>query len=83
MDYADAINYLKQENESLTHKLALHSMDASDEDRALAAELIEAQANEIKQLKIEVESLTVSRNMFQAECGQLKKQIAMMNRKAA
>jgi len=77
----DAIDFLSQENEKLSDKLAIKAMEGSEEDKAMAKETIESLREEIKLLKIELASVKISRDSFQAENNQMKKQIAMLQKK--
>lgn len=77
----DAIEYLSQENEKLSDKLAVQSMEGTDEDKAMAKETIESLREEIKLLKIELASVKISRDGFQSENNQMKKQIVMLQKK--
>jgi hypothetical protein len=77
----DAIDFLSQENEKLLDKLAIQSMEVSEEDKAMAKETIESLREEIKLLKIELASVKISRDGFQSENNQMKKQIAMLQKK--
>ena len=72
----EAIEYLIEENDKLKDQLA----SATSEDPAFAAEHIEELRAELKQVKIELQAVTKSRDMYQAECAQLKKQVAYYQR---
>jgi len=76
---AEVIDYLTQENESLRDQLALASVP--EEGRDLAKETIEGLREEIRLLQIDNTSLRASRDKFQAENAQLKRQIVMLNKK--
>lgn len=75
----EAIDHLVEENEKLRDQLAV----GMAEDKDHTAKLIEDLREENKLLRIEVKALKNSRDTYQAENAQLKKQIAMMQRKAA
>ena len=77
---SQAIDFLTGENERLTDRLAVSTMDATVEEKALVAKTIEGLREEIRLLKIELSSVKISRDSFQAENAQLKKQIAMMRK---
>lgn len=70
----DAMQMLIEENESLRSRFAIHVMEASDEDKALAQTLIIELKEEVRLLQTSVKSLTISRDQFQAENAQLKRQ---------
>lgn len=72
----EAIEYLIEENEKLKDQLA----SATSDDPAFAKEHIEELRAELKQAKIELSAVTKSRDMYQAECAQLKKQVASYQR---
>jgi FtsZ-binding cell division protein ZapB len=75
----DAVDDLLQENESLKDQLAVAKL-GSTPDATMAQETIELLREEVRILKIENESLRISRDTFQNENAQLKKQIAMMKK---
>ena len=50
-------------------------------DASMAQEIIESLREEIRILKIENEALRISRDTFQNENAQLKKQVAMLQKK--
>ena len=75
----EAIDSLIKENETLKDQLAVAKLGDSPE-AWLAEETIESLREEIRILKIENEALRVSRDTFQNENAQLKKQIAMMKK---
>jgi hypothetical protein len=50
-------------------------MDATDEEKALATTLIADYAEQIRVLNIELVSVKLSRDRFQAENSELKKQV--------
>lgn len=77
----EAIAQLIEENENLTDRLAVVAMDATDEERKQAEELIASLREELKLLKIENKALVKSRDTFQAENVQLKKQVKMLQKK--
>ena len=76
--YAD----LSVENEKLMHRLAVQNMDATEEQKAEAAETIESQRKTIATLEAEIRALKVSRDGFLAENAELKKQVAYWRKKA-
>jgi hypothetical protein len=69
------------ENEKLSEQLAIATIDGTAEEKDLAQSLILEQKEEIKLLKIELAAVKKSRDMFQAENAQLKKQVAMLQKK--
>jgi hypothetical protein len=75
----EALNSLVEENDKLRDQLAV----GVSEDKDHTAKLIEELRQENKLLKIEVKTLKSSRDTYQAENAQLKRQIASMQRKVA
>jgi FtsZ-binding cell division protein ZapB len=75
----EALNSLVEENDKLRDQLAV----GVSEDKDHTAKLIEELRQENKLLKIEVKTLKNSRDTYQAENAQLKRQIASMQRKVA
>ena len=72
----EAIDFLVQENEKLSDQLAVKG--AADPE--LAEKTIAELRDEIKQLTIELNSVKISRDQFQAENAQLKKQVAYLQK---
>lgn len=75
-EQAETIKYLINENEKLTDKLA----SKSAADPKLAEETIADLREEIRVLRIELAAVKTSRDQFQAENSQLKKQVASYQR---
>jgi FtsZ-binding cell division protein ZapB len=75
----EALDSLVEENDKLRDQLAV----GVSEDKDHTAKLIEELRQENKLLKIEVKTLKNSRDTYQAENAQLKRQIASMQRKVA
>jgi FtsZ-binding cell division protein ZapB len=69
------------ENEKLAEQLAIASIDGTADVKDLAETLIKEQKEEIRILKIEMVAVKKSRDMFQSENAQLKKQVAMLQKK--
>ncbi len=76
----DTIVALSAENEELRAKLAVEQMDASEEGKLDAAELIDDLRAKVRTLTAERDAMRVSRDNFQAENAKLKKQLAMQQR---
>ena len=72
----EAIDFLVQENEKLTDQLAVQG----SADPELAGKTIAELRDEIKQLTIELNSVKISRDQFQAENAQLKKQLVYLQK---
>ena len=72
----EAIQFLIEENEKLKDQLA----KATSEDPEFAATHIQELRDELKQAQIELKAVTASRNTYQSENAQLKKQVAYYQR---
>jgi hypothetical protein len=72
----EAIDFLVQENEKLSDQLAVKG----SADPELAGKTIAELRDEIKQLTIELNSVKISRDQFQAENAQLKKQVTYLQK---
>ena len=77
----EAIDVLIAENEDLKARLAVAAMDGTPEEKAMAEQTINELREEIRLTKIELTAVKVSRDTFQAENAQLKKQVSMLQRK--
>lgn len=77
----DAMAALVERNQHLEERLAVEAMDASEEERTAAANLIAALRSEIAVLKAENQALKDTRNTLMNENAQLKKQCAFWRRK--
>jgi hypothetical protein len=76
----EALKYLTEENQRLNDRLAIAGMDATEEERSLADELIADLREQVKMLELELESVKRSRDIFQSECSELKKQCLSQQR---
>jgi hypothetical protein len=72
----EAIQFLIEENEKLKDQLA----KATSEDPEFAGNHIQELRDELKQAQIELKAVTKSRDLYQSECAQLKKQVAYYQR---
>jgi ABC-type phosphate transport system auxiliary subunit len=77
----DAINEIMQENEQLRDRLAVGVMDATEEEKTMATDTLAELREELRKLQIINTSLVISRDQFQNENAQLKKQVAVLQRK--
>ena len=80
-EHDEALQLLISENQKLNDKLALAALP--EEDRFLAELTIEDLREELRLALIELEAVKKSRDQFQAENAQLKRQIAAMQRNKA
>ena len=76
----EMVDELIAQNETLTDRLAIKAMDATAEEKKAAADLIKQLREEIRILKREMNAVKSSRDKFQLENAQLKRQIAMQQR---
>lgn len=76
----ELIEALTKENAELTQRLAVSAMEGTDEEKQAANELITDLTEKLRIAEIEIVSLKGSRDRFQNECAQLKKQVAAQQR---
>jgi len=79
-DDGEAVAELIAENERLQDRLAVEAMDATEEEKTLAQETIESLREEVKSLRVELDAVKRSRDQYQMECSELKKQIKILQR---
>ena len=72
----ELIETLTKENAELTQRLAVSAMEGTDEEKQAANEMISDLTEKLRIAEIEIVSLKGSRDRFQNECAQLKKQVA-------
>jgi hypothetical protein len=70
------------ENEKLQVRLAVAAMEATPEERSLAQTKFDEMEKTIKTLEADNRVLKASRDSFQRECAELKKQVAYWERRA-
>lgn len=78
---AELLESLAAENEQLKDKLAVNQMGGTQEDKTKATETIAELRERIRVLEAELDAIKVTRNSYQTENGQLKKQVAMLQKK--
>ena len=78
----EMIQSLAAENEKLKDQLAVKKMAGTAEEKEQAAATIAELRERIRVLEAELDAIKVTRNSYQTENGQLKKQIAAMQRQA-
>ncbi len=76
----NAITDLAAENERLTDRLAVEAMDASEEEKTAAAEIIADLRHQVRTLTAELDAMRISRDTFQAENSELMKQVVRNQR---
>ena len=74
------IDWLKDQVDLLQKQLAVHAMEGTEEEKCLARDIIESQAAEIKSLTETLRAVKISRDTFQTENCQLRKQITMQRK---
>jgi lysophospholipase L1-like esterase len=77
----DSVRVLAEDNDRLMQRLAVEAMDASEEEKTAAAELIAQLRAEVKQLRAENSGLKSMRDSLQVENGVLKQQCQSLLRK--
>jgi uncharacterized ParB-like nuclease family protein len=73
----DMVQEVVAENEQLKDRLAVAAMDATDEEKQLAKETIDELRSIVKNLNMELDAVKKSRDQYQRECTELKKQVKM------
>lgn len=76
----EAVSVLSEENDRLNDRLAVQSMDASDEEKRAAIETITELRAKVKTLESELSAVKASRDGYMRENAQLKKQVAMQRK---
>lgn len=76
----ELIETLTKENAELTQRLAVSAMDGTEEEKQSANEMISDLTEKLRIAEIEIVALKGSRDRFQNECAQLKKQVAAQQR---
>lgn len=74
-EMATEFQAIAEENESLKAKLAVKSMDVSEEDKQSAQELIDELRATIKSQEAQIKGLTASRDAYQQKNAELLKQV--------
>lgn len=80
-EHDEMVAELLADNERIADRLAVAAMEGTEEEKAMAADTIESLREEVRILKIELAAVKQSRDQYQSENGQLKKQCAMYERK--
>jgi hypothetical protein len=76
----EAIDMLLAENEELKARVAVAAMEGTPEEKQAATELINELREELRITKIELAAVKQSRDQYQSENSQLKKQVMSMQR---
>lgn len=77
----ESIKELIEENVRLADRVAVAAMQGTEEEKKLAEETISDLREKVRVLEIELASVKISRDTFQTENAQMKKQIQMLNKK--
>jgi hypothetical protein len=77
----DVIHDLKAENVDLKDRLAIAAFDATDEEKQMAEQTIKELREQIRVLEVELVAVKTSRDTFQKENAEMKKQIFAMQKK--
>lgn len=77
----EAIKELIEENVRLSDRIAVAAMQGTEDEKKLAEETIADLREKVRVLEIELASVKISRDTFQTENAQMKKQIQMLNKK--
>lgn len=70
----EVMQEMAQELEVLTDRLSLKAMDATDEEKAMAAETIQSLRDEVKKLTFNLEAMTKSRDQYQNQAAEAIRQ---------
>ena len=76
----EAIDFLLAENEELKARVAVAAMEGTPEEKQAATEMINELREELRITKIELAAVKQSRDQYQSENSQLKKQVLSMQR---
>ena len=76
-ELSEAVRTLAEENDALKDRLACEVMPVSEEEKAAAADTIKSLRAEVKRLEIENAALVSSRDSYQRDNVELKRQCAM------
>jgi uncharacterized ParB-like nuclease family protein len=76
----EAIDMLLAENEELKARVAVAAMEGTTEEKQAATEMISELREELRITKIELAAVKQSRDQYQSENSQLKKQVLSMQR---
>ena len=76
----EAIDMLLAENEELKARVAVAAMEGTPEEKQAATDLINELREELRITKIELAAVKQSRDQYQSENSQLKKQVLSMQR---
>jgi hypothetical protein len=78
----DAIARLVSENEQLRDRLAVHTMEASEEEKLQASNTIKELREQVRTMAAAFEAVKSSRDTYMRESAELKKQVAFWRKQA-
>lgn len=81
-EMASEMQFIAEENAKLKDRLAVLNMDQDDEAKAEVANTIEELRAQVKDLEIQLRSVTISRNDFQNKCAEAIKQVSYWKKRA-
>ena len=81
-ELATEIQSIAEENEVLKARVAVASMEATDEEKRMAQDQLMEKSSAIKNLEIDNRALRVSRDTFQNQVAELKNQVKYWQRRA-
>lgn len=79
---SDTIAELARQNDELRDRLAVESMDVSEEEKTAAAETIRELRAQVKAMEAELDAVKASRDTYMRENAELKKQINYLRKQA-
>ena len=79
-EMSETIRTLAEENDALKDRIAAEVFPASEEEKAAALDTIKSLRAEVKRLEIENRALVSSRDSYQRQTGELKRQCAMQRK---
>ena len=77
----ELIEHLTKENEQIQDRLAVAALGGTDDEKKLAEQTIAELREKVRILEIELVAVKSSRDTYQLENAQLRKQVAMLNKK--
>lgn len=78
--FNEAVQELVAENQRLSDRLSVEAIDATDEEKLAAAQIISQLREQVNILEVELSSVKISRDTFQRENAELKKTVASLQR---
>jgi ParB-like chromosome segregation protein Spo0J len=81
-EMASEMQFIAEENAKLKDQLAVMNMDHDDEAKAEVANIIKELRAQVKDLEIQLNAVTISRNDFQNKCAEAIKQVSYWKKRA-